>query len=394
MQPTEPHRPRRAKGGFAGAGPSAEDQPEAAEEPTSRRKRITAIVLSVLALLRIAAVVVALLYVDRLQSAFEDNRNVIEGLDDLDDDSAYRTSEGTINILLMGSDSRGESEEEYRSSTGEGGERSDVQQHQHIPEDRSGAYVMSIMRDLWVEVPGQGMGRVNSALAAGGRSLVVDTVEEMLYTHIDHVASIDFEGFSDLTTALDGVYVDNPRAFSAGQRNPAFYPEGDIRLDGSDALRFVRERKAFDRGDHVRVENQQLMLRGIVQRFLSGDTLGNPERVIDVLESILPYMEMDAGVDTDTLVGYAMDLRNLRADDIHMFTMPTGENTVTTGGAQVILPNEDMMQVLQLSLQNENMDGFMDYMETAEDAEDGADLADPEANPGPGAGTAGATDEP
>lgn len=394
MQPTEPHRPRRAKGGFAGAGPSAEDQPEAAKEPKSRRKRVTAIILSVLALLVIAGVVVALLYAGRLQSAFEDNRNVIEGLDDLDDESAYRTSEGTINILLMGSDSRGESEEEYRSSTGEGGERSDVLMLLHIPEDRSGAYVMSIMRDLWVEVPGQGMGRVNSALAAGGRSLVVDTVEEMLYTHIDHVVSIDFEGFSDLTTALDGVYVDNPRAFSAGQRNPAFYPEGDIRLDGSDALRFVRERKAFDGGDHVRVENQQLMLRGIVQRFLSGDTLGNPERVIDVLEAILPYMEMDAGVDTDTLVGYAMDLRNLRADDIHMFTMPTGENTVTTGGAQVILPNEDMMQVLQLSLQNENMDGFMDYMETAEDAEDGVDLADPEANPGPGAGTAGATDEP
>lgn len=386
MHPPDSHRPRRAKGGVA----SAEPDPETTKKPKSRRRRVTAITLSVLAVLVIAAVVVALIYAGRLQSAFEDNRNVIEDLDDLDDDSSYRTSEGTINILLMGSDSRGESEEEYRSRTGEGGERSDVLMLLHIPEDRSGAYVMSIMRDLWVEVPGQGMGRVNSALAAGGRSLVVDTVEEMLYTHIDHVVSIDFEGFSDLTTALSGVYVDNPRAFSAGQRNPAFYPEGNIRLDGSDALRFVRERKSFPQGDHVRVQNQQLMLRSIVERFLSGDTLGNPERVIDVLEAILPYMEMDAGVDSQTLVGYAMELRNLRADDIHMFTMPTGENTVTPGGAQVIMPDDDLMQVLQLSLQNENMDGFVDYLEKTEEVDEDAGVTEEV----PGDAAEEATDEP
>ncbi|GAA4838409.1 LCP family protein [Garicola koreensis] len=386
MHPPDSHRPRRAKGGVA----SAEPDPETTKKPKSRRRRVTAIVLSVLALLLIAAVVVALLYAGRLQSAFEDNRNVIEDLDDLDDESSYRTSEGTLNILLMGSDSRGESEEEYRSRTGEGGERSDVLMLLHIPEDRSGAYVMSIMRDLWVEVPGQGMGRVNSALAAGGRSLVVDTVEEMLYTHIDHVVSIDFEGFSDLTTALSGVYVDNPRAFSAGQRNPAFYPQGNIRLDGSDALRFVRERKSFPQGDHVRVQNQQLMLRSIVERFLSGDTLGNPERIIDVLEAILPHMEMDSGVDSDTLVGYAMDMRNLRADDIHMFTMPTGENTVTTGGAQVIMPDDDLMQVLQLSLQNENMDGFVDYLEKTEEVDEDAGVTEEV----PGDAAEEATDEP
>lgn len=368
MHPTEPPPPRRARRSVTAEEPAA----DTTKDSRGRRRRIALIVLAVFTVLVVAAVVIALTYVGRLESAFEENRNVIEDLDDLDDESAYRTPEGTINVLLMGSDSRGESEDEYRSRTGEGGERSDVMMLVHIPEDRSGIYVMSIMRDLWVEVPGHGMGRVNSALSEGGRSLAVDTIEEMLYTHIDHVVSIDFGGFSDLTTALSGVYVDNPRAFSAGQRNPAFYPEGDIRLEGSGALRFVRERKSFSQGDHIRVENQQLVLRGIVQRFLSGDTLSNPERVINVLEAILPYMEMDEGVDSDTLVGYAMDMRHLRSDDVHMFTMPTGENTVTTGGAQVILPDQDLMQVLQLSLQNENMDGFMNYLEEAEEADDDA----------------------
>ena len=105
MQPTEPHRLLAGpKAASQVPAPPLRTSPEAAEEPAraAASRRITAIVLSVLALLLIAAVVVALLYVDRLQSAFEDNRNVIEGLDDLDDDSAYRTSEGTINIAADG----------------------------------------------------------------------------------------------------------------------------------------------------------------------------------------------------------------------------------------------------------------------------------------------------
>ncbi|WP_300345146.1 LCP family protein [Nesterenkonia sp.] len=382
----DPHRPRRARGGVV---PEAAP---AAPSPRRRRRRIAAIVVAAVAVAAAVAVVISLGYLSRLQGTFEDNRNVIEGLEDLDDDTAYRTPEGTTNILLLGSDSRGDTEQEYRAITGEGGERSDVIMLVHIPEDRSGVYVMSIMRDLWVEVPGHGEGRINSAFSAGGLELAVDTVEEMLYTHIDHVVTIDFEGFSDLTTALGGVYVDNPRSFSAGQRNPAFYPEGTIRLQGSDALRFVRERKSFAMGDHVRVENQQLVLRAIVERFLSGDTLTNPERILDVLESILPFMSMDGSLDADTVVGYAMEMRNLRSSDIHMFTMPVGQNHETSGGAQVILPDEEKMQLLQRSLQHQNLDGFMAYLEESEAAEQLQ--ADREIGAGPGSFTGGGNDAP
>lgn len=363
MEPSEPHRPRRAKGGVI---PEAHAAPETAKKGR-RGRRITAWVLGSVAVVVVVALGISLVFLDRLQTTFEDNRNVIEELDDLDDETAYRTPEGTTNILLMGSDSRGEEEADYRSGVGEEGERSDVMMFVHIPEDRSGAYVMSIMRDLWVEIPGQGPGRVNSALSAGGLELAVDTVEELLYTHIDHVVTIDFDGFSDLTEALNGVYVDNPRAFSAGQRNPAFYPEGTIRLEGSDALRFVRERKSFPMGDHVRVENQQLVVRAIVERFLSGDTLTNPQRVLNVLDAILPYMEMDGGLDANTLVGYGVEMRDLRSNDIHMFTMPVGDQHTTAAGAQVLLPDYDVLERLQQALQDEDMAGFVSFLERYEE---------------------------
>lgn len=375
---SDQHRPRRAKGGVvpteaetrrARRGSRAKDAPQ--RKRMRRGTKITLIVLAILAVLAIIAAAVVYSYVNRIQTVFQEERNVIEELDGLDDDTAYRTSEGTVNILLMGSDNRGEDEEDYRNATGEEGERSDSMMVVHIPADRSGVYVMSIMRDLWVEVPGHGQGRINSALSAGGLELAVDTVENLLYTHIDHVVTIDFDGFEDLTTALGGVYVDNPRPFSAGQTNPSFYPEGTIRLEGSEALRFVRERKYFPTSDYVRVENQQLVMRAIAERFLSGDTLTNPDRVIDVLGAILPYMEMDDGLDQDTIISYALDMTSLRARDIHTFTMPTGEPHTTAAGAEILLPDEELMTLLQRSLTSENMEGFMTYMDSMEDGSDG-----------------------
>lgn len=356
------------EGAEAAAAAGAQDEQTAARRKR-RHRRIAAWSLTSVAVLVIAAVAVVGVYLYQLRSAFDEHRNVLDL--QMEDDTAYRTSDDVINILLLGSDSRGEEEGEYREQIGDiQGERSDTMMLVHIPEDRSGVYVMSIVRDLWVDVPGEGEGRINTAFGLGGEELVVDTIEELLNTHIDHVAMIDFNGFSDLTTALGGVYVDNPRAFSAGQHNPAFFPEGTIRLEGANALRFVRERKAFPTGDYIRVENQQLVVKAIIDRFLSAETLANPQRVMDVVNGIVPFLSMDEGLNADTVAGYAMEMSDIRSEDIHMFTVPTGEHATTAAGAQVILQDEEMMELLERSLRNENMDGFLEYLEMREAGEE------------------------
>lgn len=356
------------EGAEAAAAAGAQDEQTAARRKRLHR-RIAAWSLTSVAVLVIAAVAVVGVYLYQLRSAFDEHRNVLDL--QMEDDTAYRTSDDVINVLLLGSDSRGEEEGEYREQIGDiQGERSDTMMLVHIPEDRSGVYVMSIVRDLWVDVPGEGEGRINTAFGLGGEELVVDTIEELLNTHIDHVAMIDFNGFSDLTTALGGVYVDNPRAFSAGQHNPAFFPEGTIRLEGANALRFVRERKAFPTGDYIRVENQQLVVKAIIDRFLSAETLANPQRVMDVVNGIVPFLSMDEGLNADTVAGYAMEMSDIRSEDIHMFTVPTGEHATTAAGAQVILQDEEMMELLERSLRNENMDGFLEYLEMREAGEE------------------------
>ncbi|WP_010524278.1 LCP family protein [Nesterenkonia sp. F] len=355
------HRPRRVRV----VSPTA-PTPSARGERPRRGRRVLGWSLVAVATLVVVAVAVVGVYLQDLRSSFDENRNVLEM--NLDDDTAARTDDDVVNLLLLGSDTRGEGQD-LAEIKGEDGQRSDTMMFVHIPADRSTVYVMSIVRDLWVDIPGVGTNRINTAINSGGYPLVVDTVEELLDTHIDHAAIIDFEGFKDLTEALDGVYVDNPQAFSSGQHNPDFYPEGTIRLEGANALRYVRERKTFSDGDFTRVENQRRVVQAIIDRFLSAETLTNPARVSDIVESMVPYLWLDEGLDADTVAGYAVQLRNLRSDDIEMFTIPAGEPMTTSGGAQVITRDEAAMDVLRRSLDEESMDDFVD------------DLAESEANP-------------
>src|SRR5690606_4571183 len=104
----------------------------------------------------------------------------------------------------------------------------------HITADRKHAYLISIPRDAWVEIPGQGEGKINSAYALGGSSLYVRTIENLTDIRMDHYASIGWLGFQDLTDALGGVRMDFPKEtkLTSGRVVPA----GSQVLSGEEAL--------------------------------------------------------------------------------------------------------------------------------------------------------------
>jgi LCP family protein required for cell wall assembly len=303
------------------------------------------IAISVIGVIVLALVGGAAVFLASLAQQFDQST---EKIADAFPDERVRLPEATgpaasaQNILLLGTDSRSTLE----SIDDADGNRADTMMVVHIPSDRTGATVMSIMRDSWVEIPGHGTAKVNAALSFGGVPLAVQTVESIIGARIDHVAIVDFEGFIGLTEALGGVTVDNAVEFDSSHREGLTLPQGSINLDGERALAFTRERYAFIDGDYQRVRNQQAFLGAILDKLLSPDTALNPARVSEVIGAIAPYLKVDAGFTAGYAGGLAVEMRNVSKADVDFFTIPTlGTGTSDDGQSIVLLDNARLVQL-------------------------------------------------
>jgi LCP family protein required for cell wall assembly len=326
-----------------------------AEATTTRRKRpfLVALVGTLGALVGISTViaVVAGVFVGGLARSYDAGKHVIA--DPFPTGSRPAPTDGSENILLIGSDARGRlGADGDRASGG----RSDTLMLAHVPADRKAVYLMSIMRDSWVEVPGHGPAKINAAYSWGGVPLTVRTVEQLLDVRVDHVAEIDFRGFEGMTDALGGVTVDARQAFSAGGHE---YRAGPNRLDGDAALDFVRERHSFADADHTRVRNQQAFMRGIVNGLLSRGTLTSPGRIQDFVAATSAYLAVDEGLDFRTLVGLGWSLRDVRPSDLRTFTMPTAGGGTSADGQSYVAVNTIAVQSLSQALRSDDVSRWL-----------------------------------
>lgn len=318
-------------------------------DPSGRpRRRRDGVKIAFLTLLAILLVVVlaAGAFAWSLWSSFDKATTLDDAMPTGDRPAAV---EGAQTILLLGSDSRGDTTEDELAG------RSDAMMVVHIPADRSSVSVMSIMRDNWVEIPGHGEAKINSAMSLGGVPLVVETVEAFIDARIDHVAIIDFAGFAGMTEAVGGVTVDNPKEFTAVSGE--HFDEGEITLSGKEALAFVRERKAFATGDYQRAANQQLLLKGLLGRILSGETLLNPIRLSELVSQTTPHLAVDAGIDPWYLLSNVWQARDIRARDVHFFTSPT-IGTGWRGGQSVVVPDWDEIAVVRQALRDGTLSDY------------------------------------
>lgn len=268
--------------------------------------------------------------------------------------------DGSLNFLLLGVDHGAEGSQTSDMLSGGGtDQRSDSMMLMHVPADRQGVYVMSIMRDLWTDIPGHGKHKINAAMALGGVPLTVQTIEGMLDTKIDHVAMIDFDGFKELSTALGGVKVQNDIEFWSTDNKKYHYPVGELNLKGNQALRFVRERKPFIDGDYQRVRNQQKFIKAVVTEMLSKDTLTNPATIFEVIDKVSPYLSFDDGFDSATAAGLGLQMKNLRSSNVEMFTLPTAGTGTSADGQSIILSDEQAIADIGNALRT---DTFSEYV--------------------------------
>ncbi|MGO3153250.1 MAG: LCP family protein [Galactobacter sp.] len=306
-------------------------------------RRVGRTVLLSVAMALVCVLAVGSTYADRLLTGLNSANHVNKAdvLPSYSDQPTKDPGDESMNILLLGAD-KSQSGEKLSFTDKSGDQRSDSMMWVHIPADRSGVYIMSIMRDLWVDIPGHGEAKLNAAMQYGGVPLLAQTLESKLGAKIDHFVAVDFDGFRGLTNAIGGVKVNNPVDFCAYKSNPpTCYKKGTISVKGNRALRWVRERHAFVDGDYQRVRNQQQFLKAIFKKTLSPEVLSNPNKILNLAEQVLPYVTIDDELgDASYLAGLAGQMTSLRSGDIHSFTLPTAGTGTSSGGASIVLPDE------------------------------------------------------
>lgn len=337
---------------------SEEKAGPALNQRRSRTRRI--IMLGVLAVFVIAAVVSGM-FVYNLAHSFDTKTQKISQAFPNDASRPTKPTDGpasnAVNILMLGSDSRGDSLTLAKQGL-PSNQRSDTMIWIHIPADRKNIFMMSIMRDTWVNIPGFGEAKINAAMAYGGVPLVVETLEGLFKSRIDHVAIVDFEGFKAITDALGGVTVDVPLPFTSYQSGVKF-AQGPQKLNGDRALDFVRERYAFSDGDYQRVKDQQIFLKAVLNTVLTPANLANPNALTNLVTEFSPFVSVDQGLDSVTAGQLALSLRNIRGPDVLSFTLPTLGTGTSADGQSIVVRDDAAIAAIGSALSTDSLKAYL-----------------------------------
>ncbi len=201
--------------------------------------------------------------------------------------------------LLVGSDTSG-----YRRKNGyEKHGRADTLMLMRVHVPSRTVSMLSIPRDLYVDVPGYGKEKINAAYANGGLPLAIRTVRSVTSIDVNHVAQIDFDGFKEVIDALGGVTIVNPHIVESGTCDDCKFDgrhwrfrAGEQTLSGRDALAYARIRKVSDQtiaaneqegSDLGRARRQQRIIDAMVQEIVSKESVLHPRDVPRAVEQPL-----------------------------------------------------------------------------------------------------------
>ncbi|MFF3159705.1 LCP family protein [Streptomyces sp. NPDC057910] len=240
----------------------------------------------------------------------------------------------SMNILVLGSDSREGQNDEYGKN--EGGARSDTAMIVHVAADRQHASVVSVPRDTLVTrpnctaengspVPGGPRKMFNTAFEVGGPACAVKTVESMSGLRMDHFIEVDFTGFKQLVDALGGVSITTSEAIHDPDSHLDL-PVGKHTLDGEQALGLVRTRHQApggNGGDLARIQLQQIFLKALMKKTKNIGILSEPLLLYRVADTATKAIRTDSDLNSvDKLLGLTKTLGGVDPTGMQMITLP------------------------------------------------------------------------
>jgi polyisoprenyl-teichoic acid--peptidoglycan teichoic acid transferase len=254
-----------------------DDKPPRVAFGMYKRFALAAVIITVLTAATVASA--GLLEVDQLVTIVRQEGHVIPGIKGaLDDVPAGKPQ----TILVLGSDRR------FQDIKDDNPARSDTMMLVRLDPSKDATAVLSIPRDLKVDIPGHGTDKINAAYSFGGPALAVRTVRDLLGLPINHVVNVNFGGFQRAVNRLGCVYVDVDRRYyhsNAGlppseQYSEINIPAGYQKLCGSKSLEYVRFRHEDD--DLVRSARQQDFLRQAKDQIGLGQLFGDRKELLKI----------------------------------------------------------------------------------------------------------------
>ncbi|WP_036925609.1 LCP family protein [Acidipropionibacterium thoenii] len=240
--------------------------------------------------------------------------------------------------LMIGTDQRDNltPEEQKKLGTGtEAGARTDTMLILYTP-PKGGSVLISLPRDSYVAIPGHGHNKLNAAYAIGGPKLLMQTVEQATGLRMDGYIEVGFAGFVDMVDAVGGVQVCLDKAM-VDKDSHTNLPAGCQRLDGIQALGYVRMRKADPLGDLGRVKRQQQVTAAVARKVMSPWTVINPIRYWRV--NMAAAESFTRGTDTSlwTAARTMIGLHRATGSDGIRITVPIAQaNASTAAGSSVL----------------------------------------------------------
>jgi LCP family protein required for cell wall assembly len=259
--------------------------------------------------------------------------------------------DGAIDILLVGMDSRtdahgnplSQQELETLRAGDDESTNTDTIILIRIPNNGKSATAISIPRDSYVAAPGLGKTKINgvygqtreakrtSLVKAGdsaadaaaqgteaGREALIKTVADLTGVTVDHYAEIGLLGFALITDALGGVDV--------CLKEPVFeplsgadFPAGQQRLNGPEALSFVRQRHELPRGDLDRVVRQQVVMASLAHKIISSKTLSSPATLKRLEAAVQRSVVISSGWD---VMDFVQQMQKLAGGKVAFATVP------------------------------------------------------------------------
>ena len=233
-------------------------------------------------------------------------------------------------IMLLGSDRRPDNATDGGAGTGA---RSDTIILVRLDPDK-GTALMSLPRDLKVEIPGYGTDKINAAYELGGPNLTLKTVRRLTGLSVNHVINVDFQGFRRAVDAIGCIYLDIDRRYfndSAAFAYINVYP-GYQKLCGEEALEYARFR--YEDTDLVRSARQQEVLREAKQQIGTGRLIDDRDKLIKIFAR---YTTSDAALKSRSGILRLLKLAVFSVDQPLREVQFQGE--ITAGDAGAGLPS-------------------------------------------------------